>query len=118
MHDTSNSYSKLADSTRSARKDIRVSHLSAISTLYYHTACSYDCCLLNTDGYPNPPAAPLYYGRQAVVLGPNGMPHYGSSSNTAFAANQETQSEPFQGGILQQQGSYDFGDQDVVKQET
>jgi hypothetical protein len=46
------------------------------------------------------------------------MPHYGSSSNTAFAANQETQSEPFQGGILQQQGSYDFGDQDVVKQET
>eukprot|EP00544_Gedaniella_sp_CCMP2646_P008652 CAMPEP_0202483394 /NCGR_PEP_ID=MMETSP1361-20130828/2636_1 /ASSEMBLY_ACC=CAM_ASM_000849 /TAXON_ID=210615 /ORGANISM="Staurosira complex sp., Strain CCMP2646" /LENGTH=362 /DNA_ID=CAMNT_0049111621 /DNA_START=141 /DNA_END=1229 /DNA_ORIENTATION=- len=69
-------------------------------------------------GYPNPPAAPLYYGRQAVVLGPNGMPHYGSSSNTAFAANQETQPEPFEGGILQQQGSYDLGDQDVVKQET
>lgn len=57
----------------------------------------------------------MYYGRQAVVLGPNGMPRYGSSSNAAYAANQETQ--PFDGEILQQQGSYDFGDQDVEKQE-
>lgn len=82
---------------------------------------SYVSCLLviYTDGYPTPAAAPLYYGRKAVVLGPNGMPHYSSSNNTAFAAaGQESQPQPFDGEMLQQQGSYDFGDQDVDKQES
>jgi hypothetical protein len=50
----------------------------------------------------------MHYGRQAVVLGPNGMPHY----QPQFAASQEPQPQLFDGEILQQQESYDFEKQD------
>lgn len=73
----------------------------------------FDCSRFFTDGYNVPQGQ--FNVRQAVVLGPNGMPHYQSQYG---GGQQVDQGQGYEGGAQQQpQVSYDYGDQAGTKSE-
>lgn len=83
--------------------------------LHVTYVCSY-FDLLYTGGYRNPIGPQVYCGRQAVVLGPTGMPHF-QPSERRLVCSQGDQTKLHEGCDPQQQVSYDFDDQGAEKEE-